>query len=467
MSKCNINRIVANKVGYNKLDKTTAEVTFNLSRDIDSCVKINTKNYVAYVGSTAPVYSRLAVPQDMINVCESFGCKNSGTLMINTNNTGSDSSYTHTASATFAKSTNAILFSAGVMFMYIDFPAVGNYELAVTIADIKDSTMTNADVYKQTVSVAHEGYQPITVDLAKAPEETEGEGWTATTQGIRVKVEVSSTSAEETGYMVGMSSISFFEDIDDLANNEVVKLGCLTGIEGDDTIDALEEMCLGAKYDTSTTTVERTITASTWTPNVLMLNPLMQRTEKTDGYYIATIEATVNESTDHEGYGEVQLADAYIEKCGFTYASLADACNVNDAILTRIEHPNLMNLDERQFQVVNSKLNPNVDFEGSYLYFNKELVGKTVIISYPRASEVESFVATENGINERRVQMSYSKVQSDGVFEVHEYPNVLITSFPQTINNSDSEFSFTVSVQRDVDGSFFHVMKHNRTGEYL
>lgn len=75
MSKCNINRIVANKVGYNKLDKTTAEVTFNLSRDIDSCVKINTKNYVEYVGSTAPVYSRLAVPQDMINVCESFGCK--------------------------------------------------------------------------------------------------------------------------------------------------------------------------------------------------------------------------------------------------------------------------------------------------------------------------------------------------------------------------------------------------------
>ena len=63
--------------------------------------------------------------------------------------------------------------------------------------------------------------------------------------------------------------------------------------------------------------------------------------------------------------------------------------------------------------------------------------------------------------------MSYSKVQSDGVFEVHEYPNVLITSFPQTINNSDSEFSFTVSVQRDVDGSFFHVMKHNRAGEYL
>lgn len=466
MSKCNINRIVANKVGYNKLDKTTAEVTFNLSRDIDSCVKINTKSYVAYAGETAPVYSRLAVPQDMINVCESFGCKNSGTLMITTSATGTGAETVNTASATYTKATNAVLFSGGVMYFYVDFPKAGTYTVTVTLGDIKDSTLANADKYTQTVTVTSEGYQPITVDLAVAPGAEEGDGWTATTQGITVKIEVSITG-EEAGGIIGLSSISFFEDIDDLANNEVVKLGCLTGIEGDDTIDALEEMCLGAKYDTSTTTVERTITASTWTPNVLMLNPLMQRTEKTEGYYIATIEATVNESTDHEGYGEVQLADAYIEKCGFTYASLADACNVNDAILTRIEHPNLMNLDERQFQVVNSKLNPNVDFEGSYLYFNKELVGKTVIISYPRASEVESFVATENGINERRVQMSYSKVQSDGVFEVHEYPNVLITSFPQTINNSDSEFSFTVSVQRDVDGSFFHVMKHNRTGEYL
>ena len=466
MSKCNINRIVANKVGYNKLDKTTAEVTFNLSRDIDSCVKINTKSYIAYDGETAPVYSRLAVPQDMINVCESFGCKNSGTLMITTKSTGEEASTVNSASATYTKATNSVLFSGGVMYFYVDFPKAGTYTVNVTLGDIKDSTLTNADKYTQTVTVTAEGYQPITVDLAVAPGEEEGSGWTPTTQGITVKIEVSITGADAGG-IIGLSSISFFEDVDDLANNEVVKLGCLTGIEGDDTIDALEEMCLGAKYDTSTTAIERTITASTWTPNALMLNPLIHRTEKTEGFYIATIEATVVDSTDHEGYGEVQLADTYNEECGYIYASIADACNVNDAILTRINNPNLMNLDERQFQVINSKLNPNVTFEGSVLYFNKELVGKTVIISYPRSAEVEEFVATERGINERRVKMSYSKVQSDGVIEVHIYDNVLITSFPQTINNSDSEFSFTVSVQRDVDGSFFHVMKHNRTGEYL
>lgn len=466
MNKCNLNRVVAQKVGYNKVEKTQ-EVDFNLSTDIDACVKINTKNYIAYEGATAPVYSRLAVPQDMINVCAVKGCKNTGTLIISTKNEGSDSNYTHTASATFAKATNAVLISAGIVYFYVDFPKAGTYTVELTIGDIKDTELTNGDKYTQEVTVTSEGYKPISFDLSVAPSEDVGTGWNPTTSGITMQIDVTSTDSIESGYMVGLSSISIFEDVEDLATNEVVKLGCMTGIEGDDTIDAMEEQCLGAQYDTSTTSVERTITASTWTPNVMMLNPLIHRTEVTEGFYIATVEMTVAQDAENENYGSVQLADSYDEVCGFIYSSIADSCNINDSILTRINNPNLMNLDERQFQVINSFLNPTVDVEGSKLYFNKALVGKTVIISYPRAVEVEEFIATEAGINERRAQMSYTKKQSDGVVEVHVYDNVLITSFPQTINNSDSEFSFTISVQRDKNGNFFRIMKYNETGQYL
>lgn len=466
MNKCNLNRVVAQKVGYNKVEKTQ-EVDFNLSTDIDACVKINTKNYIAYDGETAPVYSRLAVPQDMINVCAVKGCKNTGTLIISTKNEGSESNYTHTASATFAKATNAVLISAGIVYFYVDFPKAGTYTVDLTIGDIKDSELTNGDKYTQEVTVTSEGYKPISFDLSVAPSEDVGTGWNPTTSGITMQIDVHTQDATEAGYMVGLSSISIFEDVDDLATNEVVKLGCMTGIEGDDTIDAMEEQCLGAQYDTSTTSVERTITASTWTPNVMMLNPLIHRTEVTEGFYIATVEMTVEKDAENENYGSVQLADSYDEVCGFIYSSIADSCNINDSILTRINNPNLMNLDERQFQVINSFLNPTVDVEGSKLYFNKALVGKTVIISYPRAVEVEEFVATEAGINERRAQMSYTKKQSDGVVEVHVYDNVLITSFPQTINNSDSDFSFTISVQRDKNGNFFRIMKYNETGQYL
>ena len=466
MNKCNLNRVVAQKVGYNKVEKTQ-EVDFNLSTDIDACVKINTKNYIAYEGATAPVYSRLAVPQDMINVCAVKGCKNTGTLIISTKNEGSDSNYTHTASATFAKATNAVLISAGIVYFYVDFPKAGTYTVDLTIGDIKDSELTNGDQYTQEVTVTSEGYKPISFDLSVAPSEDVGTGWNPTTSGITMQIDVTSADSTEAGYMVGLSSISIFEDVEDLATNEVVKLSCMTGIEGDDTIDAMEEQCLGAQYDTSTTSVERTITASTWTPNVMMLNPLIHRTEVTEGFYIATVEMTVEQDTENDSYGSVQLADSYDEVCGFIYSSIADSCNINDSILTRINNPNLMNLDERQFQVINSFLNPTVDVEGSKLYFNKALVGKTVIISYPRAVEVEEFIATEAGINERRAQMSYTKKQSDGVVEVHVYDNVLITSFPQTINNSDSEFSFTISVQRDKNGNFFRIMKYNETGQYL
>lgn len=466
MNKCNLNRVVAQKVGYNKVEKTQ-EVDFNLSTDIDACVKINTKNYLAYEGASAPVYSRLAVPQDMINVCAVKGCKNTGTLIISTKNEGSDSNYTHTASATFAKATNAVLISAGIVYFYVDFPKAGTYTVELTIGDIKDTELTNGDKYTQDVTVTSEGYKPISFDLSVAPSEDVGTGWNPTTSGITMQIDVTSTDSIESGYMVGLSSISIFEDVEDLATNEVVKLGCMTGIEGDDTIDAMEEQCLGAQYDTSTTSVERTITASTWTPNVMMLNPLIHRTEVTEGFYIATVEMTVAQDAENENYGSVQLADSYDEVCGFIYSSIADSCNINDSILTRINNPNLMNLDERQFQVINSFLNPTVDVEGSKLYFNKALVGKTVIISYPRAVEVEEFIATEAGINERRAQMSYTKKQSDGVVEVHVYDNVLITSFPQTINNSDSEFSFTISVQRDKNGNFFRIMKYNETGQYL
>ena len=466
MNKCNLNRVVAQKVGYNKVEKTQ-EVDFNLSTDIDACVKINTKNYIAYEGASAPVYSRLAVPQDMINVCAVKGCKNTGTLIISTKNEGSDSNYTHTASATFAKATNAVLISAGIVYFYVDFPKAGTYTVELTIGDIKDTELTNGDKYTQEVTVTSEGYKPISFDLSVAPSEDVGTGWNPTTSGITMQIDVTSADSTEAGYMVGLSSISIFEDVEDLATNEVVKLGCMTGIEGDDTIDAMEEQCLGAQYDTSTTSVERTITASTWTPNVMMLNPLIHRTEVTEGFYIATVEMTVAQDAENENYGSVQLADSYDEVCGFIYSSIADSCNINDSILTRINNPNLMNLDERQFQVINSFLNPTVDVEGSKLYFNKALVGKTVIISYPRAVEVEEFIATEAGINERRAQMSYTKKQSDGVVEVHVYDNILITSFPQTINNSDSEFSFTISVQRDKNGNFFRIMKYNETGQYL
>lgn len=79
MSKCNINKIVAQKVAPQKLSNLD-EVEFTISRDIDACAKINTKNFLLE-GTDLVEYDRLLVPDDLLNVCESFGCKNTGTLL--------------------------------------------------------------------------------------------------------------------------------------------------------------------------------------------------------------------------------------------------------------------------------------------------------------------------------------------------------------------------------------------------
>ena len=79
MSKCNMNKIVAQKVNPQKLTNLD-EVEFTISRDIDACAKINTKNFLTE-GTDSVVYDRLLIPDDLLNVCESFGCKNTGTLL--------------------------------------------------------------------------------------------------------------------------------------------------------------------------------------------------------------------------------------------------------------------------------------------------------------------------------------------------------------------------------------------------
>ena len=80
MSKCNMNKIVAQKVAPQKLTNLD-EVEFTVSRDIDACAKINTKNFLTEGTDAGADYDRLLVPDDLLNVCESFGCKNTGTLL--------------------------------------------------------------------------------------------------------------------------------------------------------------------------------------------------------------------------------------------------------------------------------------------------------------------------------------------------------------------------------------------------
>lgn len=460
MTRCNRNEVIARKIGYTNVDKSM-EVDFTVMEDIDACAKINTRKFIE-TKSESSAYSASTRPEDMINPCGGFGCKTTGTLFITTEQEtgeGENPQTTHTASGKFSTVSDATEYVAGIVYYYVNVPEAGTYKVSATLSDLSDEAQDNANIYETTITASEAGFYPVTVDLSVAPDSVTGDGWQPSQSGTVISLEASKEDSSSEAISIGFSSISFFDDVDDLQGNVSVKLGCMTGIDGDDTIDALEEQCLTAGYDETSTAVEREITFTTFTPNALALNPLLQKADSVDGFMMVTVEKVVEEE---DGYGVITIADAYAEECGYVYASLNDDCNVTDSVLNRINSPVLMSLNERQFQVMNAKQSPNVDYVGTKVYVDSALVGKTLLVSYPRQVEVEeTYVATEKGINDRKVKMTFTKTTTDGYAEIHEFNNVLITSFPMAISNENTEHTLSLSIQRDDNGYFYTVKRVN------
>lgn len=439
MSKCNLNKIVAQKVAPQKLTNLD-ELDFTISRDIDACAKINTKNYVSTGSDANLVYDRLLVPDDLLNVCESFGCKNTGTLQG-----------ANVETAIFKSATDATKYSAGIMtfYAYSTVGGTGSYEVKIT--DIQDALATNNNTYTGSITFPDGGgFALVVVDLTEGT--ATGNGWTATPNGVNVSVNVTSP----TDGTSGISSISLFESIMDLEGNDVVKLGCLQSIGGDDTVDPLETSCFGDGYDEESVAVTRTLTAQSWTPNVWKLNPLVSRGDRTEGFMMDTVEVTVPND------GRIILADAYRDQCGMVYVSLNDSCNVTDAVLNRVNVGNSgIMLDPDQFAV-----ETNVE-NGIVVRVATELAGKVLVVSYPRQVEGEHFVANTNTLNDRKVTLTYKRPMNDGTIDVFIYRNVLVTSFPQTISKSDTDFEYSISIQKDRNGNYYEYMRINRANAYI
>lgn len=457
MSNC-IGKTVASKVRYNKIVKDTAEVAFTVMEDIDACAKIITKKYESLTNDkTTAVFYKSQVPEDLLNICESFGCKNTGTL--NVHPIGSTTGMEKSAGVVFTSASDATEYMAGVLLFYVG-SATEDHTYTVEIADIKDEEFTNADSYSVSVKANTSAqFAPVTIDLSKTPTKTIGEGWQASDNGVRLRITVDS-------YVMLISSISFFDSIEDLEGNEAIRLGCLTGVDGEDTIDALEESCMSAQYDETSPSIERTITFKTWTPNAVLLNPFMHKSDETEGWFFQTVKKTV--PSYENGKARIHLSDLYTEECGHVYVAIDDSCNTTDSVLHRVNSPNELTLNENQFQVITAKQSPDRgDLIGGEIVFDGSLSGKTVVISYPKeALEVETYHATTVGVNDRRVKMAYTKTISDGVVEMYEYKNVLVTSFPMALSDSDSELEMTISVQKDNNNDYY-TMKRINSEAYL
>lgn len=446
MARCKNDTLLA-KIGTKKLNKQV-EVDFAVLTDVDSCVKVNTKNFIDHVGTSA-TFNSYQSPEDLFN-CLAEGCRNTGTLIVS-NGAGLP------AGATFAVAADATEFVAGVVTYYVDFPKAGTYKLVTTIADILDKTQTNSDVYEKEITVIGSGFYPVVIDLSKVPTSVKGTGWVASESGVTLKLEVSSDD-ETLIPTIGFSSVSIYDSIEEFEVNDVVKIGCLDEFAGEFTVDPVDASCFGGGYDPTSIAIERTLTGKSATPNYWKLNPLMSKGDQTTGWTIQTVEREIaTTSIGGINFGYLQLADMNMDECAFTTAAISDECNVTDATLNRVSSPVVLDINEKQFIVLDGTTTSIAD--AGKVIFHESLVGKKVVISYPKKVDAEHFIGSEDALEERKVRMSFTQEQTDGVKMVFVYNNVLITSFPGTLNNEETSFEFTISVQRDKNGRFFEAYR--------
>lgn len=429
MARCNLDALL-DTIGEKKLTKQE-EVTFTTHQDLPDCRKIDTKNFVEISGDYT--YNRYGRPANRFE-CMRTGCTNSGTLMMGS---ASETVLYHAAY-------DATEFAAGVLTFYVK-PAEGaTFPIIVTAKISDEKALTNADVYTATITakdVTDDGYVPVFFDLSKTPSSEAGDGWTATTSGAFIQL-----SADK---VVGFSSISIFESIFDFEINDTIKVTCLSEVGGTFDVDALEATCLQAGYDDSVSAFDYTVTGNKVSPNYWKLNPMMGKGDATDGYFPNTVEKTVG-SLNNGAYGYVRLPDVYQDECGYFAVEISDECNITDAYLTQLSIPVLSSIDEGHYQIIRNE-------DGTTdIVVNKALIGKNIKISYPQAVTVENeWVADTDNLNTVRVRMTVPRTTTDGVRYLLIFDNVLITSFPATINTEETEFSFSISIQRNKDGIFF------------
>lgn len=421
--RCNNSELLS-KINSPKLTKQT-EATFTIIKDLETCRRISANK--AY-NEPEGTYYKLVVPENRFE-CLGEGCVNTGTFFRNS-----------AGELMYRGQFDAREISAGVLTFYVavagsDLPATINVTLS------SDSNFANADRYTVTVyeDVLLNGFAPVVVDLSNDGTQV-GDGWVPDASGVYFKVE----STVNFGY----SSFAFFESIEDFATTETVKVGCLSSAGNTFDLSLIESACSKASYNDQMTGITYNLTGRTVTPNYRALNPMAQKGKAATGFEIVTKEFTVGEN------GMVQLADLYQDECRFVSVQRKGVCSDLDSMLTQLTIPSYnIELEDDQFQVLPGPRGT------SYVRFSNRLENAEVLISYPRVAEVEETVINADGVNGVRTSMAIEICLSDRVKEVHVFNNVFVTSFPGQISESDTEFSFTINIQPDKGGDYFHIYR--------
>ena len=450
MSKCESKGFVVRSDQIGKL-KNEDIIAISVQDALASCAKIDARNVNgdSNAGFATSFYNAANVPADAFG-CSKNSCYNTGTFQGVV-----DADTTSVTVGDFKKTFDGTLYATGIVTVYVLLPD-GDYTVSLDITDYTEPTWTNRDTYTKTVHATKGNggtyLYPVQFDLSGTPTSTAGDGWTPSTIGAKVKFTIAGVEADD---IVGVSSIAFYESIEDLELNKTILLSCIDTLGDNQSFDVIEGACSTSEFDPQSGSMTFNLTANKWTENLKFINPTLRKTDESEFGTLNIVTRVVADATaiDAElaGFGYVQLSDMAEEDCGYVYIQ-TPGCAGNSHDLTRVNAPVPTinkDTDSDKFQVLTT------DYKGDksrgLILVGKDWIGQELHIVYRKTVTAEVYEVT-NEFRDFNVSILAPLRKKDGTIEWHIYENAFVNAIPNSISRSDEttvELEFTIAADEN------------------
>lgn len=447
MAKCDSKGFVVRLDQVGKL-KNDDLIAISILDDLASCAKIDTRTITkaSNANLTSGYYNAANVPEDEFG-CSKNKCYNTGTFQGTV--TAAETAVTL---GDFKKTMDATLYAAGIVTAYVLLPA-GDHQVSLTLADYTAADYTNSSTTTVTVHATKSGngsvLYPVKFDLTEFT--NTGDGWTPSTVGVLAKVTIDGANLKADD-LVGVSSIAFYESLEDLELNKTVLVSCIDTWGDSQSFDVVEGACSTSEFDPNSGSMTATITANKWSENLRYANPALHKTDEEEFGVLHVVTRTVQAGTGElDGYGYVQLSDMVEGDCGFVYIQ-TPGCAGNSSELTRVSAPVPVidgTTDGDKFQVLTTSYNGDASL--GQIIVGKDWIGQELNIIYRQKKTAEVYTIT-NEFRDFHVNILAPLRKKDGTVEWHLYENAFMTTHANNISRSDEttiELQFTIAADEN------------------
>ena len=455
MSKCDSKGFVVRLGQIAKL-KSDDMIMLSILDNLASCAKIDTRTIILNSGANVSglkagyFYNAANVPVDAFG-CSKNKCYNTGTFQgaVAAIPSG-DENPADVVIGNFKKTMDATLYATGIITAYILLPE-GTHKVSLDIASYTEDGWVNYETFETTVyATKGNTLYPVRFDLTDV-KATQGSGWVLNQIGAKLRFKVAGTNLAEDD-LVGVSSIAFYESLEDLEIAKSVLVSCINTWGDNQSYDVVEGACSTSEYDPNSGSTTFSITANKVSENGKFLNPTLYKTDDEEFGILNIVTRKVQAGEgDLAGYGVIQLSDIIEGDCGFVYIQTPGCAN-SSSELTRVSSPVPVidpETDSTKFQVLTS------DYKGDEslgkILVSQDWIDQELNIVYRKKVSAEVY-EVRNEFREFHVNILAPLRKKDGTIEWHFYENAFLTTYANNISRSDEttiELQFTIAADEN------------------